>query len=218
MLLNGKEPRNTAVAQIESLRKGCVVIIMKKSWKWVIIAAISAVLFAGIFFLYGALKENYAPDPFSNKPKSAQTSDSNESADYTAPDFTVLDENGNAVKLSDFFGKPIVLNFWASWCYYCKEEMPDFNAAYHDNPDVQFIMVNVTDGNQETMSSAKKFIEDSEYDFPVFYDTELDASAKYGASGLPMTVFVSKDGELVTYAKGMLSAENLKKGIDMIKD
>ena len=189
---------------------------MNRFLKWIIITIISVALFAGTYFLYGILKENYAPDPFSNKTQSSQASDSNETADYKAPDFTVLDEDGKAVKLSDYFGKPIVLNFWASWCYYCKKEMPDFNTAYHNNPDVQFFMVNVTDGSQETMSSAKEFIEDSEYDFPVFYDTELDAASAYGASGLPMTVFIDKDGNFVTYANGMLNAENLNKGIELI--
>ena len=190
---------------------------MKKYGKLIIIAIVSVALFIGAYFLYGVLKENYTPDLFSDKSTDTQTDDSETAAEQTAPDFTVLDENGNKVKLSDYFGKPVILNFWASWCYYCKEEMPDFNEAYHNNPDIQFLMVNVTDGKQETISSAKKFIEDSGYDFPVFYDTELNASTAYGASGLPMTVFIGKNGNLVTYARGMLSAENLGKGIDLLK-
>lgn len=191
---------------------------MKKYGKLLIIAIVSVVLFIGAWFLYRVLKENYAPDLFSDRSTDTQTDDQETAADQTAPDFTVFDENGNKVKLSDYFGKPVILNFWASWCYYCKEEMPDFNEAYHNNPDIQFLMVNVTDGKQETISSAKKFIEDSGYDFPVFYDTELDAATAYGASGLPMTVFIGKDGKLVTYARGMLSAENLGRGIGLLKN
>ena len=179
-------------------------IIVKKYGKLLIIAIVSVVLFIGAWFLYGVLKENYAPDLFSDRSTDTQTDDQETAADQTAPDFTVFDENGNKVKLSDYFGKPVILNFWASWCYYCKEEMPDFNEAYHNNPDIQFLMVNVTDGKQETISSAKKFIEDSGYDFPVFYDTELDAATAYGASGLPMTVFIGKDGKLVTYALSLI--------------
>lgn len=202
---------------------------MQSKLKWVIIAAAVVVLFVGVYFLYDNLKDKYAPDQFSDFQTNEQdesdepsvTSDDSsqeDEIDYSAPDFTVLDADENSVKLSDYFGKPIVLNFWASWCYYCKEEMPDFNQAYLDNSDIQFMMVNVTDGSQETLSSAKKFIEDSEFEFPVFYDTELDAAITYGASGLPMTVFINKDGELVTYARGLLSAENLQKGIELIKD
>ncbi len=202
---------------------------MQSKLKWVIIAAAAVVLFVGVYFLYDNLKDKYAPDQFSDFQTNEQdesdepsvTSDDSsqeDEIDYSAPDFTVLDPDENSVKLSDYFGRPIVLNFWASWCYYCKEEMPDFNQAYLDNSDIQFMMVNVTDGSQETLSSAKKFIEDSEFEFPVFYDTELDAAITYGASGLPMTVFINKDGELVTYARGLLSAENLQKGIELIKD
>ena len=95
--------------------------------------------------------------------------------------------------------------------------MPDFNAAYHDNPDIQFMMINVTDGMQETMEAAKSYIEKHGFDFPVFYDTTLQAANTYGASGLPMTIFIDRNGYPVTYANGMLTAENLKIGLDMIK-
>ncbi len=190
----------------------------KKSWKLFISAGTVVVLFVCISCLYNTLRENYAPDPFSEREQSTMPDDTEAFVDRTAPDFTVFDESGNEVNLSDYFGKPIVLNFWASWCYYCKEEMPDFNKAYHDVPDVYFLMINVTDGVQETQSSAKNFIEAAGYDFPVFYDTELNAASTYGAYGLPMTIFIDKNGNLVTYANGMLSAENLKKGIDLIKE
>lgn len=144
---------------------------MQSKLKWVIIPAAAVVLFVGVYFLYDNLKDKYAPDQFSDFQANEQdesndpsvTSDDSsqeDEIDYSAPDFTVLDADENSVKLSDYFGKPIVLNFWASWCYYCKEEMPDFNQAYLDNSDIQFMMVNVTDGSQETLSSAKKFIED----------------------------------------------------------
>lgn len=175
-------------------------------------ALCAATVFVGIWFLYGILKDNYAPQPILDN-----TANTDQTIDYSAPDFTVVDENGNSVKLSDYFGKPIVLNFWATWCYYCKEEMPDFDAAYRDNPDIQFLMVNVTDGNRETMEIAKDYVSQKGFSFPVLYDTNLEAASTYGATGLPMTVFITKDGKLFTYASGMLSAENLKKGIDLIR-
>lgn len=193
---------------------------MKKTAKWILAAAIATAAFVGIYFLYGTLKDRYAPEQFAEVSESTGTGqqESEEETGTAAPDFTVLDENGEAVSLSDYAGKPIVLNFWASWCYYCKVEMPDFDEAYQNHPEIQFMMVNVTDGSQETMESAQNFLAEAGYEFPVFFDTELDAAMTYGATGLPMTVFIDAEGNLVTYARGMLKAEQLEQGIGMISE
>ena len=128
---------------------------------------------------------------------------------FNAPDFTVYDENGNAVKLSDFAGKPIVLNIWATWCYYCTVEMPDFNEMYKSHPDVQFVMVNATGTNGETVESAKKYINDNGFEFPVYYDIDGDALVTYGVTSFPTTILITKSGELVYDRAGMLSAAQL---------
>lgn len=185
---------------------------MNKKLKWFIAVILCIVVFIGIYFLYGYLKNHYEPQQLADDQSSEQSASA-----HLAPDFTVTDSAGNQVKLSNYFGKPIVLNFWASWCYYCKVEMPDFETAYKKYPDVQFLMVNITDGHQETKQSAADFIADSGFTFPVLYDEQLDAAKKYGTNSLPMTVFIDKNGELVTYANGKLSLENLEKAISMIK-
>ena len=150
--------------------------------------------------------------------QSSQSSQEEEAPELTpAPDFTVYDKEGNEVHLSDFVGKPIVLNFWASWCSPCKSEMPDFNQAYLDyGEEVQFLMVNMTDGSRETVESASAFIEEQGYEFPVFYDTDYDAALTYGAYALPTTYFIDAEGYGVAWAQSALSAENLQKGLDMI--
>ncbi len=134
-----------------------------------------------------------------------------------APNFTVLDYEGNQVKLSDYIGKPIVLNFWATWCGYCKIEMPDFERARLENPDVIFLMVNATDGVYETVESAKAYIEDNGYGFEVVFDTMKQAQSAYHITGFPTTYFIDEVGNLVVYARGAISYNTLMNGIGRIK-
>lgn len=133
------------------------------------------------------------------------------------PDFTVLDGEGKEVRLSDFFGKPIVLNFWASWCPPCKAELPDFEDAYKKyDGEVVFLMVNMTDNQMETVEVAKDFIKTHGYTFPVYYDVNYQAATVYGIRSIPQTYFINADGEAVASATGMISAAQLEQGIGMI--
>ena len=139
-------------------------------------------------------------------------------SEYTkAFDFTVYDENGNPYKLSEFEGKPVVLNFWASWCGPCKSEMPEFETAYQTyGENIHFLMVNLTDGYQESVESAKGFIEKSGYTFPIYYDTSYDAAKAYSVYAVPVTYFLDEDGYIIAWGNGALSAEKLKEGIGFI--
>ncbi len=190
---------------------------MNKKTLWILCIVLVLVI-AGASVLYQSLGSQVQLGGLAAQPTEPPmtTTETTEPMDYSAPDFTVLDWEGNSVKLSEFEGKSVVLNFWASWCGPCKSEMPDFQAAYEEyGEEIHFLMVNCT-GGRETVDSAKEFIEESGYTFPVYFDTTYEAASTYGASSIPMTFFIDANGDLVTYGMGALSAELLQTGIDMI--
>ena len=136
-----------------------------------------------------------------------------------APEFTVQDGEGEEVAFSDFVGKPIVINFWASWCGPCKSELPAFESVWQSYGDqVQFLMVNMTDGVEETVEGVKAFVEENGYTFPVYYDTQGSAAGAYGIYGIPATAFIDAEGMFVIGYRGPMSEELLKEEIDSLLD
>ena len=199
---------------------------MNNKIKLIIGIIVFAVVIGGAYIAYDKLSIKYKPDILPTKTTSAieenqsiSTGETTEIELQAAPDFTVFDKDGNEHKLSDFKGKPVVLNFWASWCSPCKMEMPDFNEAYKAlGNEIQFMMVNLTNGyNGEDFEQASTFMEIQSYEFPVFYDTNEDAGNKYYTYSIPVTYFINADGLLVAQASGAIDAETLQRGIDMIK-
>ena len=175
-----------------------------------ILAAVFVLLLGGALLLYHILEGKV-----DSQQLAGQDDTQKQEQTVPAPDFTVYDAQGSPVSLSNFLGKPIVLNFWASWCGPCQREMPDFQEVYEQMGDqVQFLMVNAT-GGRETLDTAKAFIEKSDYTFPVFYDTSESASVIYSVYSLPTTYFIDGEGNIVTWATGALNKELLKKGIAM---
>ena len=130
-----------------------------------------------------------------------------------AADFTVKDFDGNDVKLSDYFGKPIVLNFWAYWCGPCQSEMPEFNAKYEEvGGDVVFLMVHA----DPDTTQGKSLVVANDYSFPVVYDEKYEAAVAYGISAYPTTFFINQEGNLQAYYVGAMTGDLLQKGIDTI--
>ena len=148
---------------------------------------------------------------------SGDASTINQKNSNAVPNFTVYTMDGEEVQLSDFLGKPIVLNFWASWCGPCKAEMPDLEAAWQAyGEDIQFVTVNLTDGRQETVESATAYIAQQGYTFPVYYDTAMSAAQAYGVNSIPRTYFIDAEGTLVSAVKQMITAQQLQEGIDAL--
>lgn len=146
----------------------------------------------------------------------ADGSPTDESVVY-APELTFLDMEGNTVKLTDYFGKPMVLNFWASWCSPCKSEMPLFQEKYEEYGDeVNFLIVALVDGTTETVESAKAYIEQKKYTFPVYFDTKNQASEIYGVNAIPTTFFIAPDGAVLGYATGAVTEKIFEDGMNRI--
>ena len=173
---------------------------MNKKVKLFLFVLAFAIVLGGAYFLYSQYSTE--PPPAPDIETQAQLP--------AAVDFTVYDADGNPVKLSDYFGKPIVVNFWASWCGPCQSEMPAFQQAYETYGDrVHFLMVNMTDGARETVEVATNFIEGRGYTFPILFDTQYDATITYQVYSLPTTLFITKEGNILVGRAGALSHEFL---------
>ena len=138
-----------------------------------------------------------------------------------APAITFYTYEGTPLTLSEFIGKPVILNFWASWCPPCKAEMPDFEKTFREFGDeVHFVMINVTDNVRETRKSAHSFIESMGYTFPVYYDNGNQAYYKfiaYTGGSLPATFFIDSKGNLKGYYVGQLPPAVMEQGLEAIR-
>lgn len=201
---------------------------MKKSDTFILLALAFAALMIVAVIGYRFLSENYAPQGTvpsqitdSGNAAGSTSADASTTVEDTvpavAPDFTVLDMDGNKVNLSDFFGKPIIINFWATWCGPCKSELPAFDNMYAKYGDeVQFIMLNLTDGSRDTVDGVKQFVSDNGYSFPIYFDTTLEAANTYGAYSIPTTFLIDDDGIPVHSQMGAMSEESLEQLVNAL--
>lgn len=136
-------------------------------------------------------------------------------------DFTLQNNNGEDVSYSDYEGKILVLNFWASWCPYCVDEMADFQKLYDENnienSEVVILMLNQTDGHRETKEVADKFMVDHKLSMPFLYDTGEVGQNIFGFPGLPATIIIDKEGYIVDYTAGKTSYKVINDKIEKIK-
>lgn len=197
---------------------------MNKKVKAILGVAIFAVLIAAAAFAYGRLSDIApAPDNLApivpDNPEQTSPDDPAEYERPEAPDFTMLDQDGNEVRLSDFFGKPVVLNFWATWCPSCVQESPYFESIYREmGGEIHIVKVNLLDGQRETRAEVDRFMADNEYTFPIYFDVTGEAAGAYGIHFIPVTFFIDADGRLAARAQGAVDEQALRDGIDMARD
>ncbi len=199
--------------------------------KTLIILIVIAVVLVGAYIAYDRLSDRVTPGQLPDQNEPADTGGDKEDASPseetdgenagensgTAPDFSFVDAEGNSYKLSDFYGTPVVLNFWATWCGPCRNELPEFDAASREyEGKVQFLIMDLADGVSETMETAVAFVQKNGYTFPVYFDTSLEGMKAYGINAIPVTVFIDADGNIATQSIGSMSGESLRKGIELI--
>lgn len=194
-------------------------------------AIIGFVLLIGISMIaYQKLTKEYSADQLQEKTYEEDTeeatldteeetaNETEEKEEQIAPDFTVVNAEDEEITLSELVGKPMVLNFWASWCSPCKSEMPAFQKVYEEYGDeVEFVVVNMTDDSRETKETAMKFVAKSKYTFPVYYDVNQSAAYAYSVTSIPTTYFIDSEGKIIAYSQGAMEEEILLKGIEMIR-
>ena len=117
-----------------------------------------------------------------------------------APDFELFNLDSQSVRLSDYLGHPVVINFWGTQCDYCLEEMPILEAVYRQESSktdgVIFLTINV----QDSAARAQAFMKDNDYTMPVLMDAGGRAARAYGVTGIPVTFFVDYNG-IIRYIK-----------------
>lgn len=149
--------------------------------------------------------------------KKTETAAANEKEDttskveYVAPDFELKTLEGKTVHLSDYVGKKVILNFWATWCPHCKEEMPHMQKVYEEykNQDVEILAVNVTNKDKGKESVAQ-FVKKQGLTFEVLLDEEGYASSTYQVLTLPTTYMIDTKGNMVDIIEGPMNEASMK--------
>lgn len=183
-----------------------------KALKILLLILVFIALLLGARRLYDALGSQVKLDTLLT-----QSAASTQPTEEEKPEMIVYDIDGNPYKLSDFEGKPVILNFWATWCDFCKLEMPHFEEKYRQYGDeIHFLMVNATDNFFETEEKAFEYISGEGFTFPVYYDSAQTADTYFNLSSFPVTYLLDAQGGIVGWQQGMLTEEMLQTGIDKL--
>jgi peroxiredoxin len=118
-----------------------------------------------------------------------------------APDFSLKDLNGKKFEMKQFKGKVIFLNFWATWCGPCKEEMPGLEVLHRQFKEKNFVLLTIS-VDYEGMKPVREFIDKHQYTFPVLLDPKSETLDPFEVKGIPTTFLVDKNGRMIGKAIG----------------
>jgi len=122
-----------------------------------------------------------------------------------APDFQLPNLEGQAMSLSDFRGKPVLVNFWATWCPPCRAEMPYLQQVYEEWSYKGLVVLAINIG--ESPPTVKDFIQSGNFSFPVLLDINQDIALEYNIRGIPTTFLIDKDGIIQAIKVGAFSSK-----------
>lgn len=136
-----------------------------------------------------------------------------------APDFTLKSRSGENVKLSEHRGEVVMINFWASWCAPCRQEMPLLEEMYKKYSDLGFVLLGVN--VEEDSSKATELLREIPVSFPILYDNKNDVTKLYKVVAMPSTVMVDRDGNMRYLHRGYLpgyEAEYIKQIKELVRE
>ena len=182
------------------------------------------IIIAGLIMLVNGVKNISNEVTIKNENKIENIQDKNdidEENNIYPIDFTLYDQYANKHTLSDYKGKTVFLNFWATWCPPCREEMPYINELYEEyknnQDDVVILGVAFPNmGREGTEEDIKVFLVNNNYKFPVVFDDGGNMVIEYGINAFPSTFIINKDGYIDKYIPGTMDKETMKKLIDDI--
>lgn len=134
-----------------------------------------------------------------------------------APDFTLPTLEGDTVSLSDYRGRPVLMNFWATWCAPCRREMPELVRVYNTHRDEGFVVLAVDLADQDSIDDVRAFVEEFDMTFPVLLDeTGAVYNELYRLLGLPMSVFVDREGIITRIHIGIMTDQQVDEFVEEI--
>ncbi|MBI1878835.1 MAG: TlpA family protein disulfide reductase, partial [Chloroflexi bacterium] len=175
---------NTSTEQTQSIPS-----ILKARWFWITLIGLIIVLGSAWIAFSRTLFDKLALGSEAGSLEPAPI------VGHPAPDFALPTLDGEIVRLSDFKGKPVLLNFWATWCGPCRAEFPDFQKASVDNADT-LVIIGINNTSTDQKDQVPAFVEEFGATFPIVLDETGETAKAYGILGLPTSIFIDRNGNI----------------------